>query len=262
MKHDKDFNLHIFTKNYHSQVKKLEENLYLTNRTHKYHKDFKHVETFGSNWVLFLADIKNLQITVTANSKSIVLSGKCALFIPAFFIIEWQVPEGTYHWQCISSSNTKSFPQDLYALEWNKDTELNSHQKISHFLKNENITGQISDSETPSKVALAAKEYIQENYRSDLKMEQLSQALSYHRIYLSREFKKNYHISLVEYRHQLRIYEALKQMNFGKNLTDAIFLSGYSSVNQFIAYFKKYFLTIPSEYNFNKPKKRELSSSL
>lgn len=254
---DKGFDIDIFTKNYHSQVKKLEDNLYLTRRTHCYHKDFNHVETFGSNWVLFFSDLENKTAKLKTPTKTIVLSGKVAIYIPAFYIIEWQLPDGTYQWHSLSSSDTTYFPKELLVFNYDEFNLLDTKEKILNFLTHSEIINKYSELEIKSKPALDVKKIIENDYKSDLKLSRLSETLTYHRIYLSREFKKVFNISMVEYRHQLRIYEALKQMNLGYNLTDSIFLSGYSSVNQFIGYFKKYFLTKPSDYNFNKIKKKQ-----
>lgn len=257
MNFDKDFNIDIFTKNYHSQVKKLEDNLYHTYRTHCYHKDFSHVETFGNNWVLFYSDLKDQTGLLKTPTKSISLTGKTIIYIPAFYIVEWQLPEGTYQWHCMSSSLTTGFPKELLILSPVDFDSLNTKENILNFLTTGQIINRYSESEIKSKLALEIKKLIALDYKSELKLSRLSETMTYHRIHLSREFKKVFNISMVEYRHQLRIYEALKQMNLGHSLTDAIFLSGYSSLNQFIGYFKKYFLTTPSDYNFNKISKRQ-----
>lgn len=254
---NKDFNIDIFTKNYHSQVKKLEDNLYLTFRTHCYHKDFSHIETFGNNWVLIYSDLKDQTGILKTPTKSISLTGKIAIYIPAFYIVEWQLPEGTYQWHCLSSSLTTNFPTDLLILKPTDFDSLNTTENILNFLMTAEIVNSYSELELKSKLAFEVKKLIEKDYKSELKLSRLSESMPYHRIYMSREFKKVFNISMVEYRHQLRIYEALKQMNLGHSLTDAIFMSGYSSINQFISYFKKYFLTTPSDYNFNKINRRQ-----
>lgn len=258
MSQGKDFEIQIFTKKYQSQVKKLEENLYLTHRTHSYPKNFKHTETFGSNWVFIFADISSSTVTLSCDHKTLELKNTVAIFVPAFFIIEWTLPEGTYQWECLSSSEQKNFPQELIVFPWDHKNALpKSLEEVKTLLTQKTPMTTWSLRQTKSSLAMKVKTYIDKHYKSELKLSKLSESLGYHRIYLSREFKKTFKISMVEYRHQLRIYEALKLMNNGNSLTEAIFMSGYSSLNQFISYFKKYFLTIPSDYNLHKPKKNQ-----
>lgn len=258
MSRGKDSEMQIFTKKYSSQVEKLDENLYLTRRTHNYHKNFKHTETFGSNWILIFADLSASTVTLNCGYKTIKLKSKVAIYIPAFFIIQWILPEGTYQWDCYSSSELKDFPKELLVFSWeDSNSQPKSLSAVKELFNTQKPMETASLSQTKSIAALKAKKYIDTHYKSELKLSQLAESLGYHRIYLSREFKKAFNLSMVEYRHQLRIYESLKLMNKGASLTESIFMSGYSSINQFIAYFKKYFLTVPSNYNFNRLKKEK-----
>ena len=252
----------IFTKNYRSQVKQLEPHLYLTHRTHRYLQNFCHTETFGPNWMFVFVDLQDQNVELICAEQKISLCGRVGIFIPEFSILNWRIPEGIFFWQCLSSSLTAGFPKKLLVFPWAENVLPESSHQIKAFLGSSSHLYCVDPQIVKSDIAMQAKLYIDRHYRSDLRLQNMADVLGYHRIHLSREFKKTFGLPMVEYRHQLRIYEALKQMNSGATLTESIFLSGYSSVNQFNCYFKKYFLIVPSYFNFNKPKVKDGGVSL
>lgn len=262
MNKDKHLSLDIFTKHYHSQVKKLESDLYLSNRTHHYRKHFDHTETFGPHWLLIFVDLHDNVAKMTYSETEMSLSGRIAIFVPEFCILNWKIPEGSFSWQCISSSAQTKYPKELLVFQWDEISIPASHLEIKSFLHSAHLLHCLNINSVSSKIALRTKQHIDLHYKSDLKIQDIAKELNYHRIHLSREFKNTFGLSMVEYRHQLRIYEALKQMNRGLSLTESIFLSGYSSMNQFISYFNRYFLIAPSYFNINKPKSKRLEPSL
>lgn len=254
--------IEIFTRAYSSQVKKLEPDLYLTLRSHRYHKNFQHTETFGPNWLFIFADLQDQIVELICAEEKIYLRGRVAIFVPEFCILSWRIPEGVFSWQCLSSSATMAFPKELLVFPWENSQLPQTHLEIKSFLHTSSRIYCVNPHRVKSKIALETKCHIDLHYKSDLQLQNIAGVLDYHRIHLSREFKKTFGLSMVEYRHQLRIYESLKQMNKGASLTEAIFLSGYSSLNQFISYFKRYFLIVPSYYNFNKPKIKNTHTTL
>jgi AraC-like DNA-binding protein len=255
---NKDFDFNILTSGYAAKVKVLDQNLYLTNRVHSYDTNQVHVETFGSNWILaFAKDIPLGKIAIRSNKNILPLEGNIAILIPPFFIAEWHIKKGPFSWYSLSSSNElkESLQQQASVFKWNPNQDSPANwTELNQFLTSSEPLFRVPNGIGNSNTALLTKKIIDQNYKSDLKISDISKQIKLNRIFISREFKKCFNISPVEYRHQLRIYEALKLMNHGASVTEAIFQSGYSSINQFISYFKKYFYTTPSQYHFKRPK--------
>lgn len=255
---NKDFAFNILTSGYAAQVKILDQNLYYTNRFHKYETNQVHVETFGSNWILaFAQNLPVGKISIRSNKDLLPLEGNIAILIPPFFITEWHIKKGPLHWYSLSSSNKlkESLQHNASIFNWNPNQgSPENWNELNQFLTSTGPIYKIPNGIGNSKTAQLAKKIIDHNFKSDLKISDISEQTGLSRIFISREFKKCFNISPVEYRHQLRIYEALILMNHGASVTEAIFQSGYSSINQFICYFKKYFYTTPSQYHFKTSK--------
>ncbi|MCK6597480.1 MAG: AraC family transcriptional regulator [Bdellovibrionaceae bacterium] len=249
--------LEILTSAYRSQVRMIDKDLYLTQRTHHYKETQVAVETYGPNWLFIFADLKKNRIFIRdQNQKKIALRNKVAILIPPFNIVEWHLFPGSLQWQALSSSLPLSNSRDSEISIFNLSEQIlhipMNWLDLNSFLSKCIPFITISNTRKKSKIANQVKNYIDNNFKEELQINKLSSIFKYDRSYLSREFKSNFNISMVEYRHQLRVYEALKLLNQNLTVTEAIFSSGFSSLNQFLSYFKKYFLTTPSKFHFKK----------
>ena len=249
--------LEILTSAYRSQVRMIDKALYLTQRTHHYKETQVAVETYGPNWLFIFADLKKNEIFIKdENQEKVALHKKIAILIPPFNIVEWHLPPVSLYWQALSSSqplpNFNKSEISIFNLLEPTLTIPSNWLDLNLFLSTHSASKTISNSLNKSELAFQVKTYIDNNFKEELQLNELSCVFNYDRSYLSREFKNNFHISMVEYRHQLRVYEALKLLNQDHSVTEAIFSSGFSSLNQFLSYFKKYFLTTPSKFHFKK----------
>ncbi|MCB0369123.1 MAG: helix-turn-helix transcriptional regulator [Bdellovibrionales bacterium] len=252
--------IEIQTKHYQSRIKVIDNNLCFTERSHYYSKKITHVETFGPNWILVFGIVPPERVFIQCPDGLYHLSGPVALFIPSFFVIKWHINPGVLNFNIISSSTILKLDQENKAkiFKWNPNVLPKNWSDVKSILYHSNESDQIPNGSQKSLLAERAKNYIDNHYTENLKIETVASQLKTNRVYLSREFKKNFYISPVEYRHQLRIYEALKLINQGVGLTQSIYASGFESLNQFSAYFKKYFHTYPSHYQYPKSKRSKL----
>ena len=110
-----------------------------------------------------------------------------------------------------------------------------------------NVAGQ--KKEYSNEAIEKAKEYIRQNYRKDLSLEEMSRQMDMSPYYFSKLFKEVTGSNFVEYVTGVRMDQAKKLLLQGKNSIKQICAEiGYSDPNYFSRIFKKYEGVTPSEY--------------
>ncbi len=95
----------------------------------------------------------------------------------------------------------------------------------------------------------AVENYLRENYKKRIVLDELADQFFINKFYLSRSFKKQYGISLWSYLLQLRITEAKTQLRFTDKTIEQIALDcGFDELNYFSRTFRKIEGISPSEY--------------
>ena len=97
-------------------------------------------------------------------------------------------------------------------------------------------------------IFLSALDIISYEYSKPITRESVAKRLNICPQTLSRIFKKNSHISFVNYVQYIRIYNALRLLKNNKSVTDAAYQSGFDSIRTFNRVFKTIVGMTPSEY--------------
>lgn len=94
-----------------------------------------------------------------------------------------------------------------------------------------------------------AIQYIEENFRTELTLEQLAKQCNYSTSYLSKIFKAELGINFYEYLTRCRLQHAIRTLTMTEEKIATIaYENGFSDVKAFNKMFKKHFGMTPSEY--------------
>ncbi len=94
-----------------------------------------------------------------------------------------------------------------------------------------------------------ARQYIEENYDSQLNLEEVAGEVGLSSSYFSRSFKKKFGISFTDYLNQLRVDRARRLLqSSSKNISEIAAEVGYNDSNYFSKVFKKEEGLAPTEY--------------
>lgn len=93
-----------------------------------------------------------------------------------------------------------------------------------------------------------AIDYIQNNYREPVTLEDLAEHTFLSRTYISHSFRKFLGVSFVEYLTRVRVCHAVWMMRGRETLTEIAYNSGFPNVNAMIKAFKQYRGMTPGEY--------------
>ncbi len=119
-----------------------------------------------------------------------------------------------------------------------------------------NLIDEITQNQN-NELLVSVKNYIDENFNKELLVEDIAKKFSYNRAYLSREFKKEYGVSLKEYLLNKRLDYALNLLLKGDRVSGVCYQSGFTNPYNFSRYFKEKYGVPPSSYNGKRKKKDE-----
>lgn len=111
------------------------------------------------------------------------------------------------------------------------------------------ITRAIGWNFTTNETVNVMLEYIHTHYTENIELEDLANVTYSTESHLSRLFKKHMDTTILSYVHQLRIEEACKLLQNRKyDIQGTAFQVGYSSLNNFYKYFKRYTGKTPAQF--------------
>lgn len=233
-----------------TQFKLLDKDFLLTKRTETLPESTKKIITRGSDWVLLFSCYSPEKVKIKRQKKFVPLEGNKAILIPAFNFISLGFAEGTFENFEISSSQAFSslnFKNPIL-FSWDGEYIPNSLLELEEWIKKASDIEEIEIGTSPSQAAQNAKKYIEDNFKAQLKISDISKNLNYNRSFLSKSFKRTYGFSPLYWRQILRMYDALKQINSGEEITKSIYASGYTSITQYLLFFKSWFDVTPKNY--------------
>lgn len=92
--------------------------------------------------------------------------------------------------------------------------------------------------------------YINEHYAEDLTLDGLSKTFGYSKYYFSRTFNKYFDTTLKDYINAVRIYKAI-DLTTSLRPSEIYYKVGFSSIQQYITYFKKFMRTTPAKFKLH-----------
>ena len=108
------------------------------------------------------------------------------------------------------------------------------------------FSSQIKKSKTP--IGELAKDYIDQHYRSDISLAQVSKSLYTSKEYLAGAFKQKYQMTLGQYILQKKMDEAGRLLIEGVSQQEVARILSYQDPTYFYKVFKKYYDCTPGEY--------------
>lgn len=220
----------------------------------------KQVEAYASNWCLGIAKIPEGLCKVRSGEQWISIENEIAIFIPPFSILEFNISiQCEIKWISIMSTVSLPLKYERTPYLWQGSIKIPSNKDetfdaIEYTIKNGIKLNHVQHS---CFIAEKAKAHMDKNFRENLKIKDIAEALQVSRVVMSRSFSENYGLTLTEYRHRLRLFEALSYLNKGYSITDALVMVGFADSSQFNFHFKKYFKIPPHKYAFFKQKENK-----
>jgi AraC-like DNA-binding protein len=98
-----------------------------------------------------------------------------------------------------------------------------------------------------SRLSRRAKNLIASNYRTDLAIADIAGNLGVSHAHLTRQFKRDYGLTPVGYRHRLRVSDAMGRLSQGEKIIDVGYDVGFNDTTRFYQDFRKVTGTSPGK---------------
>ena len=106
----------------------------------------------------------------------------------------------------------------------------------------------LADKKEGNRYVRRVEDYIRALYMQPLRVEDIARSLNLDRRYLSRLFKAQMGVSILEFLISVRMENAVRQLDAGASVKEAAQLSGYSDVSNFSKMFKKRYGKSPKDF--------------
>lgn len=240
----------VATATYSASFSFLDSDILYSEKKHIYRKS-SFSEVHASDWFIAYSVIPENRVTVRSGTELIPLVGPTLLYQPPFTIVESHVTAGPLTWECIGSTKALNCnflnPRILTNCHRNLPR---SKSEIYSLLGQLTLGRELIQEKFPSSIAERLKSHLDANFREDLKIGQIADTLNCSRENMTRTFKKVYGLTPIDYRHQLRVYQALIEMRSERSITEALLKVGFSEPGLFIQQFKKILDALPKQYKF------------
>jgi AraC-like DNA-binding protein len=246
----------ILAKNYQSLIQSKTIDSKIVHRGHEYLEAKDEIDIHGAYWSIGIFDLKADRIFLKQGHEYKVLSGVKILFLPPFSLLHWRIAPGHLQWdylivnECIDHSLLKT---PLLFDQRDLNIELSDLEETPAPLFLEKIA-ELCFLGMPMNLSVQpcselCKNKIDECFRESLSLKDLFLGINYSFSYLSRQFKKDFGISLVRYRNNLRMIQASVDLQFKKQSVEVIQHDlGIEDSHYFYQSFLRHLKARPSEF--------------
>lgn len=253
----KNFSYEVKARSYSSKVRHVGADYIVMDRIHHNKKNTYQIDSYGPVWIVGFSDMAD-NISIKNGSEFIELKGPSGFFAPPFSILKWKIKPGVFKWTATVSN--EALPKDFYTqpfvFQWNQAMPNNLNELLELVSKSKKTSIEIQSIKSPTAENL--KNFIDTYYRENLNIGEIAKKLNLSWSYMTREFRKTYDLSPIEYRHRVRIFNSIKMLSMGISVTEACLNSGFTSINQYNLHFKKYLGATPLSYSIEKNPTKKL----
>lgn len=241
----------IKSKTYKSSVHAIGKGEAIIFRRHVYDSEKEIVDVHSKAWSLAYADIKPGTLYIAIGEKWVELKGRILIYISPFSILRWKVKKGSLKWMYFLSLNNIELSNKLNSkIIFHTDEKVLPLFKSSQSIMDYVIKTKGYEIKTESKedVVSSFKKKIDQRFtQSENIKDLLKKNFSYS--YISREFKKRYDMSPVEYRNHLRLMQTSYELMFNKeSILETSSKNGIHDAKFFYQKFNHLLRTNPSSF--------------
>lgn len=245
-------NYQIETLNYQNFCYRLSETFLFFRRIHHRENSQIEADVFADFWSLAFLPRGSQPLKTIVNDKETQFDGPVCFFIPAHSIVRWQLPAGVLTWQALISTKKigSPFVEPMALAADIRLDEVTSEETVEAWLKLAKPLGKIGVALSHSVIAEKTKLWIDEHFQSETKISDIASTLGVSNAYVTKEFKKSFGMSPLEYRNKKRIYKAMQLYMFQNNIANKVVAHevGFNEYSRFTKNFHHMMNASPSEF--------------
>jgi len=254
----------------------LSDNLIYFKRFHDKGSEGGERDVFPHVWTISYGILENDLAHLFHRGERYTLKGESLVFFPPFSLIEWHLSPGLIEFDSFFGQTRLPLYDvmgDLHPIFLQvEDLDRELQEQIRHIfccrdLRRKNTYLEVDLFELISRLLLSSKgkevsayrelhivaekvkQMIDDHFQEEIKIGEIADLLELDFSYMTRVFKGVYHLTPVEYRKQLRLYDSMFKMLFEKcPVTRAGLEAGFKDLGHYYSYFKKQMNAHPSQF--------------
>jgi AraC-like DNA-binding protein len=186
---------------------------------------------------------------------------RVGLFVPPFAIVEFELHRAEYYLRTLVSVGDvpKSLPDAPVVFKPHRWRCPRSLEEICQFIEEGRGFISVNRAPTPSPLSARIKEIIDRTYMTSKRLSEIAEELRTAPATMSRYFKRDYGISPVQYRRQVRIMDSMVRLLKGEPIKDVFQEVGFEDVSRFYRQFAACFCVPPGQYHLKRSKNAKTS---
>lgn len=246
----------IETTHYNNTCTRISDSLIYFKRSHHREHEQIDVDVFADFWSLAFLPNHSLSLHAIFDNKEIPVVAPICCYIPMHSVVKWRLPAGELVWHAFLSTKKISTPHQEPVLLFPtlSETELRSVESIERWLKSSSAIITVGKTLSKNTIAEKTKNWIDEHYNSELLLSDFSQKLNVSNAFITKEFKKSFGITPIEYRNKKRVYKAMQLFMFSSPQANQVAHDvGFNDYSRFAKNFHQMMNAVPSDFKVKAP---------
>lgn len=239
----------VITSNHISKFYRFDKDLICFDREHFYQKPQVEFNSFKF-WAIGFGHFKSNVLGAKRKNELIPIEGLGGLLMPPSSIVEWHINAGHFKWCGYFPfvDYPEAFPKEASCFDWNGKLPKSIDEIFELVLSVDQFTN-ISKEEKSSAVAYNVRDYISKDCNAELSIKEVADHFGYSHAVMTRQFKKCFGITPIQFRNTLRVFDAMMNMiKENTSVLDAAYSSGFSDLSSFYRKFKRHINAAPCQF--------------
>lgn len=176
-------------------------------------------------------------------------SGSFYVYVPPCSFSDWFLGKGVHEYEMYLSFRPPEpfFPYTPTVFPYDQVKDIKGYDDIVGILAGCRFDDHYSG-RAQSYVVGRTKKFLDQYFAEDLSFDEIASTLKIPYSTMAAAFKNHYGIPAVKYRNNLRTFEALRLIRFGKNVTESCLEAGFTSATQYNEHFHTHLGAPPSMF--------------
>ena len=192
------------------------------------------VLVMGPTWILECIKLESGTCSFVRDGRRVTNgSGHFGVFLPAFAVVEASYAEMLWSWVGFSAPGPPPAPWLSAPLMFDLDAREfpDSPAALLNLVAEPRCHQALERVSRPSPISRGAKMALDTTYRDPVSIAAIAQGLGVSHAHLTRRFKRDYGVSPVRYRQQVRIMDANERLFRGEPIVSVAFDVGYQDLS-------------------------------
>ena len=202
----------------------------------------------GPGWLIEIISLTSGEFAFASDAKLVCsATPRFGILLPPFSIVRFCLREAHFHLTGLAGRGAfpQPGPRSSSLFEIGPEEQLTSVAEIFAALQKPREHQPIEVNTRPSRLSLRGKKTIDAAYHTELKIAQVAEVAGVSHAHLTRQFRRDYGLSPIDYCRRLRAADASARLVFGEKIIEVSQEVGFNDLSRFYKQFRQKLGTSP-----------------